>query len=191
MKKLILSGVFAIGAFLSTQAQNIHFGLKGGLNINKMTNMDYAKTQAGFHVGGFVNIGLTEEWAIQPELLYSGQGVKRDVPSPFADITLKTDYINIPVMVQYSIVPSFYLEAGPQVGILVGAKEKVGSNSKDVKSKLSGADFGLGFGCGYKFDCGFGVSGRYVFGLSNAITNDYINSTSKNSVAQIGVFYQF
>ncbi|RAJ83506.1 outer membrane protein with beta-barrel domain [Chitinophaga dinghuensis] len=191
MKKLILSGVLAIGAFLSTQAQSIHFGLKGGLNIDKMTNTDNAKTQAGFHVGGFVNIGLTKEWAIQPELLYSGQGVKKDNPSPFADVTLKTDYLNIPVMIQYSIVPSFYLEAGPQVGILVGAKQKIGSNSKDVKNQLSGADFGLGFGCGYKFDCGFGVSGRYMFGITNAVNSDYSNSTSKNSVAQVGVFYQF
>ncbi|MBV8253218.1 MAG: PorT family protein [Chitinophaga sp.] len=190
MKKLILSGVLAVGALLSAQAQNIKFGVKGGLNITKLTNTDNAKTKAGFNVGGFVNIGLNKEWAIQPEVLYSGQGVKVNNPSPIPDETFKADYISVPVMVQYSIAPSFYLEAGPQVSFLASAKDKIGSNTSDMKKYMAGADFGLGFGLGYKFDCGVGVSGRYMFGITDAFKSDY-STNSKNSVAQIGLFYAF
>ncbi|WP_143310299.1 porin family protein [Chitinophaga vietnamensis] len=194
MKKLILSGILVIGAMLAVKAQEINFGVKGGLNLAKLTNSDNAKTRASFNAGGFVNIGLNESWAIQPELMYSGQGVKykRNIAGLFTtESTLKTDYINIPVMVQYNIVPSFYVEAGPQVGFLAGAKVKSGNNSTDFKDYMRTADFSLGLGFGYKLDMGLGISGRYNFGLTNVYKTDKIDLNSKNSVAQIDLFYTF
>ncbi|WP_167016495.1 porin family protein [Chitinophaga sp. Cy-1792] len=195
MKKLILSGLLAIGTLLTAQAQNINFGIKGGLNVAKMTNYDN-KAIANFNAGGFVNVGLTKDWAIQPELIYSGQGA--DVNWNVAGITfmkgtLNTSYINIPVMVQYSIVPSFFVEAGPQIGFLLSAKIKNGSTKSDIKDRMTTADFGLGLGCGFKITDNFGVNARYVFGLSNVYNNNSIlvNAESKNSVAQFGLFYQF
>lgn len=193
MKKLILSGILAIGTVLAVKAQTVKFGVKGGLNLAKITNESSSKTRASFYAGGLVNIALDQNWAIQPELLYSGQGTK--MKSSYlgglitTESTLKTDYINIPVMVQYSIVPAFYLEAGPQLGILAGAKLKGGNVSVDVKDKMQSVDFGIGVGFGYKFDMGLGVSGRYNFGLTNLNESD--KQTNKNSVAQIGLFYMF
>ncbi|SEW35667.1 porin family protein [Chitinophaga arvensicola] len=193
MKKLILSGVLAIGTMLAVQAQTVKFGVKGGLNISKLTNTDDSKTLAGFNAGGLVNIGLNESWAIQPEVLYSTQGSKAKTFGAWgllpSEASLKLNYINVPVMVQYSIVPAFYLEAGPQVGFLTAAHLKYGSINKDVKDGMKSVDFGIGFGFGYKFDMGLGVSGRYNFGLTNVYDND--NQDSKNSVAQIGLFYTF
>ncbi|MFB6454597.1 porin family protein [Chitinophaga sp. Hz27] len=194
MKKLILSGLLALGSLLTAQAQNIHFGVKGGLNIAKMTNFDAYKTRASFNAGAFVNIGLGKDFSIQPELLYSSQGtkVKRGSwgPITFQDGSIKTDYINIPVMLQYSIVPSFYVEAGPQLGILVGAKS---TDTKNMKDYMTTADFGLGLGCGFRITDDFGINARYIFGLSNIYDNNsiFVNAETKNSVAQVGLFYQF
>ncbi|MBC9930225.1 porin family protein [Chitinophaga qingshengii] len=193
MKKLILSGILAIGTVLAVKAQTVKFGVKGGLNLAKLTNESSAKTRASFYAGGLVNIALDENWAIQPELLYSGQGTK--MKDSFlgglitTQSTVKLDYINIPLMVQYSIVPAFYLEAGPQLGILASAKAKAGKNTVDIKDNMKTVDFGIGVGFGYKFDMGLGVSGRYNFGLTNIYDNS--RYTSKNSVAQIGLFYMF
>lgn len=193
MKKFILSGVLAIGTMLTVQAQNVKFGVKGGLNISKLTNTDGSKTLAGFNAGGLVNFELDKSWAIQPEVLYSTQGTKFEHSAFWGLIsnsgTTKLNYVNIPVMVQYSIVPEFYLEAGPQLGILTAAKVKSGSVTLDVKDQMKSVDFGLGFGFGYKFDMGLGISGRYNFGLTNVYDSDKVDS--KNSVAQIGVFYTF
>lgn len=199
MKKFILSGVLAIGTMLAVQAQTVKFGVKGGLNLAKLTDMGAlpfgdAKTLASFNVGGLINIGLNNGWAIQPEVQYSGQGTKYDmkiIGGVHNRGTIKTDYINIPVMLQYSIVPSFYVEAGPQVGALLGAKWKTGSTSHDFKDNMQSADFGLGFGFGYKTDMGLGIGGRYNFGLSNVFKSDVIDQTSKNSGAQIDLFYIF
>ncbi|WP_142683216.1 porin family protein [Chitinophaga polysaccharea] len=191
MKKLILSGVLAIGTMLAVQAQNVKFGVKGGLNISKLTDTDGSKALAGFHAGGLVNIGLGKTWAIQPELVYSTQGTKaeRSVLWLTSSNTVKVNYINVPVMVQYSIVPEFYLEAGPQVGFLTAAKVKSGDVTVDIKDNMQSVDFGLGFGFGYKFDMGLGVSGRYNFGLTKVYDSDQVDS--KNSVAQVGVFFTF
>ncbi|SHL71253.1 Outer membrane protein beta-barrel domain-containing protein [Chitinophaga jiangningensis] len=195
MKKLILSGIIALGSFLTAQAQNVNFGVKGGLNLAKMTQYDNNKVRASFNAGVYANFAITKEWAFQPELLYSGQGTKLESGTilgiPLKDVTIATDYLNIPLMVQYSIAPSFFVEAGPQVGFLLAAKTKVGDNTnKDYKDIMTTADFGLGLGFGYKLDNGLGFSGRYNFGLTN-IYNDDVNIDSKNSVAQIGLFYSF
>lgn len=195
MKKLILSGIIALGSFLTAQAQHVNFGVKGGLNLAKMTQWDNNKVRASFNAGVFANIPFSKELAFQPELLYSGQGTKLESGTffgiPLKDVTIATDYLNIPLMLQYSIAPSFYVEAGPQVGFLLAAKTKAGSNTnKDYKDIMSTADFGLGVGFGFKLDNGLGLSGRYNFGLTN-VYNDDVNIDSKNSVAQIGLFYAF
>ncbi|MFB6454598.1 porin family protein [Chitinophaga sp. Hz27] len=190
MKKVILSGFLVAATFFGAKAQSIKFGVKAGLNLAKLTDMEAAKTKASFYGGGFVNIGLNKSWAIQPEVLYSGQGVKfsdKDVTE-----TINTGYISVPVMVQYHIVPSFYVEAGPQVSILASAKDKIsGEATEDLKKFMKGADFGAGIGCGFKITDHFGVNARYVFGLSDVFKGDNVDTNSKNSVAQVGLFYQF
>lgn len=172
---------------LTTLAQQVKFGVKGGLNISKLTNNDYAKSRAGIYLGGFARVGLTENWSIQPELVYSGQGYVADPPI-LDDYTVAINYINLPIMAQYHIIPEFYLEAGPQIGFRVAAKVKDDGNSYDVGDGYKGLDLGLGFGLGYDFDFGLGVGARYNFGLT-----DVSDAREKhaNSVAQFGVTYTF
>lgn len=190
MKKTIVTLLFACVAF-TVEAQKLSFGAKGGLNIAKLTDYDDSKTRTSIFAGGFVNIALDKSLSIQPELLYSGQGTKYDVDGGLFDIksTTKLGYINIPVMVQYRLVPEFYLEAGPQLGFLTSAKTKSGKVTVDTKDDYKSVDFGLGFGLGYQFPIGVGIGARYMFGLSNI--SDMDNVDHKNSVAQVGVFYTF
>lgn len=188
MKKTILTLLLASTAFI-VEAQQLSFGVKGGLNLARLTDIDHGKTRTSVFAGGFVNIGLDKSLSIQPELLYSGQGGKTDGYGIFSGSTTKLGYINIPVMVQYRLVPEFYLEAGPQLGFLGGAKVKSGKVTVDVKDDYKSVDFGLGFGLGYQFPVGVGIGARYMFGLSNVADVDNIDH--KNSVAQIGVFYTF
>lgn len=169
-------------------AQEVSFGAKGGLNIAKVTNTDNSKTRASIHVGAFAKIRLTEEWSVQPELVYSGQGYKWD-PPVIDDVNFAVNYINLPVMLQYHIIPEFHLEAGPQLGFRVAAKAKNDGDALDIKDETKGIDFGLGFGLGYTFDMGLGVGARYNFGLTNIWDSN--RDSGNNSVAQFGVYYIF
>jgi hypothetical protein len=190
MKKTIVAALIAASTTFSVavKAQTLSLGVKGGMNIAKLTDFDDSKVRASIHAGAFANIGLTKEWSIQPELLYSGQGNKYDILNQ--QLTTKLGYINIPVMVQYRIVDEFFLEAGPQLGFLAGAKTKSGKVTVDIKDEMKSVDFGLGFGLGYEFGMGLGVGARYMFGLSKVFDNNNDDDKSKNSVAQIGVFYK-
>ncbi|SFE05330.1 Outer membrane protein beta-barrel domain-containing protein [Chitinophaga sp. CF118] len=187
MKKSFLILVVAACATFTANAQKISFGVKGGLNIAKLTDYDNSKVRASIFAGGYANFAFNENLSVQPELLYSGQGNKYEVLN--TDFTNKLGYINIPVMVQYRIVPEFYLEAGPQLGFLASAKTKSGKVTVDIKDDCKTVDFGLGFGVGYQFSNGFGIGGRYMFGLTKVSEDE--NLKRKNSVAQIGVFYTF
>ena len=182
--------MIAASSAVTVHAQKVTFGVKGGLNLAKLTDQDDSKVRPSVYAGGFANIAFNESLSLQPELLYSGQGAKYTEKISNTDFVTKLGYINVPVMVQYRIVPEFILEAGPQVGFLTGAKVKSGKVTVDVKDQTKSVDFGLGFGVGYQFPIGLGVGARYMFGLTKVFEGDD-DAKSKNSVAQIGVFYTF
>lgn len=188
MKKSILTVLLALCAIAGVNAQTLTFGVKGGLNVAKLTNLDDSHTRASIYAGGFANFAVNDMFAIQPELLYSGQGFYyRDIMNN--KFTTKLGYINLPVMFQVHLVEEFFLEAGPQVGFLASSKVKAEKVTVDTKDDMTTADFGLGFGLGYQFPVGVGVTARYMFGL----TDVYKNATDahKNSVASIGLSYTF
>ncbi|RFM36610.1 porin family protein [Chitinophaga silvisoli] len=188
MKKSILAVLLVACAAVGAKAQTLTFGVKGGLNVAKLTNIDDSHTRASIYAGGFANFALNDMFAIQPELLYSGQGYYyRDAFDN--KYTTKLGYINIPVMFQVHLVEEFFLEAGPQVGFLASAKAKAGKVTVDIKDDMSTADFGVGFGLGYQFPIGVGVTARYMFGLTDAYKN--ATEAHKNSVASIGLTYTF
>lgn len=179
--------MLAACAAFTAKAQKLYFGIKGGLTISTLTQFDDSKVRPSIYAGGFANIAFNESISLQPELLYSGQGTKYEALNQ--TITYRLNYINIPVMFQYRIVPEFFLEAGPQLGLMVAAQTHTGKVSIDIADDSRAVDFGLGFGLGYQFPVGIGVSARYMFGLANVFQRSL--DDNKNAVAQVGLFYTF
>lgn len=184
MKKFFSTLIIAVCAIFAAQAQDIKFGVKGGLNVASMTDIDAGSKISG-HIGGFANFNF-KKWAIQPELLFSGQGAKYELPGDDGKYALS--YINIPVLFQYYFLPEFYAEAGPQMGFLLSAKAKAGDVSVDVKDGFKTVDIGSAIGVGYKFPIGVGVYARYNFGFTDLIDG---NADPRNSVFQLGASYTF
>jgi len=192
MKKILLglalvAGTFSFAQKTSTNTASsspVRFGLKAGLNISTVSNMD-ANSKAGFYGGAFANIPVAQDFSVQPEVLYSGMGAKSKYNS---SDKLNLDYIAVPVMFQYNALPNLYLEAGPQFGFLISAK---GRNNIDVKDNLKTFDFGLGLGAGYYFTQNIGVNVRYVAGLTDIAKNRIGGDSSKNGVFQVGLAYKF
>ena len=192
MKKIILT-VAAVFAFGFVNAQDVKFGVKGGLNLATVGgDVEGVDAKIGFNVGGFAEIKVSDKFAIQPELLYSVQGDKYSESFGGTTYTVKENlsYINLPVMVKYYVVDKFSLEAGPQVGFLISAKAKQGSESIDVKDGLNTVDFGANFGAGYDFTENVSVGVRYNLGLSN-IAKDSGDYKATNNVISLSVGYKF
>ena len=170
---------------LANAQSNVHWGLKGGVNISAVNisgGGDY-NSKAGFHAGGLAHIHLSKTWALQPELMYSTQGGKD------GSTKLNLDYINIPLQVQYMFNNGFRLQTGPQLGLLTNARIKTGDVKVDVKDGLTNADFSWTFGTSYLTKSGLGVDLRYNAGLTDI--DKATNVSYKNSVFQLGLFYQF
>jgi hypothetical protein len=110
--------------------------------------------------------------------MYSGQG------ATYSGDEIKLSYINVPVIGQYMFGEGFRIQTGPQFGFLVGAK----SGDNDVKDNFNGFDLSWSFGAGYITPSGFGVDARYNLGLTDISES---NTNVKNSVWQLGLFYQF
>jgi opacity protein-like surface antigen len=181
MKKIILSAV-AVLAFGFTNAQEVKFGAKVALNVATLTgDVEDASSLVGFQVGGFAEIKVSEKFAVQPELMYSTQGASSD------GIDSNLSYLNIPVMAKYYVAKSFSLEAGPQIGFLLSAKE----DGVDFKDFLSSTDFGFNFGAGYDFTEKLSAGLRYNLGLSNVIDAEDTDSTVKNGVFSVSLGYKF
>jgi hypothetical protein len=195
MKKIFIFCASMIFLAVGAKAQ-IGFGVKTGANFSNITNSNGGKGTSRSYGGIMVDYAISKKFALQGELVYSGQGCRYQIgeigPSS-VNQTLKLNYINIPVLAQYYIVPSFYVEAGPQIGFLVSAKQNFTIGSQDayvnVKDDFKSTDVSAAIGAGYIFKkINLGINARYTSGISNIAKN---SGEANNSVIQLGVFFKF
>ncbi|WP_291118199.1 porin family protein [Flavobacterium sp. UBA6135] len=218
MKKILLSAL-ALMAFGFSNAQEVSYGVKGGLNLSNLAgDIEDAKSLFGAHVGAFAEIKITDKFSVQPELLFSMQGAKQEYTyfesfdgfsiTETEKSTLKLGYLNLPVMAKYYVNDKFSLEAGPQIGFLLSAKvdyeytyretfdgvteTESESGSYDIKDEVKSIDLGFGFGAAYKFTENLSVGARYTLGLTS-IAKDFDGESAdiKNNVLQVSIGYKF
>ena len=189
MKKISLLTLLVTAGFV-VSAQNINFGLKGGLNLASLDNNqdNNVQNRIGFHGGIFANIPVSSQIAVQPEVVYSSQGAKYDVGNE--NLNLHLNYVNIPLMLQAMVGRGFYAQAGPQLGILTGVADKINDTEIGAVSidDFKKTDIALGVGLGYKGLSGFGIDARYNLGLTNI--NNAGSANIKNNVLQVGLMLQ-
>ncbi|WP_347216454.1 porin family protein [Chryseobacterium sp.] len=233
MKKLFIGLAFVGSLFMNAQEKTkssspITFGVKAGFNATTLSRSHDSytydeydsneKMKPGFNAGVFVNIPVAEKFSVQPELLFSQLGSKTEENYRYiingnahfrqdTEYTTNLNYLVLPIMVQYNILPQLYVEAGPEFGLLLGGKNKGDENTvirqgnstsidKSSFSKKINMDFynrfnfGIGIGAGYYFTQNFGVTARFTAGLTNVmdIDNDY---KVRNNAFQVGVAYKF
>ena len=187
MKKISLF-LCTLSLGLTIFAQNSSIGLKAGVNIANLDNSGVDMgSKVGFNGGLLAHVHLAPNLALQPEVVYSGQGAKYTVAG--VEHSLNLNYINIPLQLQYMFANGFRLQTGPQVGFLASVKDKESGNetnfftSEDFKT----VDFSWSAGLSYLGASGLGIDGRYNFGITNI--NNAGSNTIKNNVFQVGLFY--
>src|SRR5258705_6280752 len=184
MKSILFSVAFiAMALIVHAQRTDAYFGVKAGQSIaslNVEDGVDY-NARASAHVGVLAHIHLTSHFAVQPELFLSGQGGKD------GNEKLRLLYLTLPLLLQYMTGNGFRLYTGPQLGVLLSAKDKTGNVEVDFKDQLKSVDFSWVFGTGYQFPgSGFGIDARYNLGISNI---DDGSPVVQNRVFAVGLFY--
>jgi len=190
MKKFFAITLIFIGFAIGANAQNLTFGLKGGLNIATIANMnvDYQQSGGGridtesrlsFNVGAFAEYKFNRYFGISPEIVYSRQGVNLPCNIPIASNTyiskfaLRLNYINVPILAKIYPFKWLSVDFGPQIGFLTATKTVVrmemgGTTEETTNSKgFKGADFSLGMGLTFNLCKYIFMQGRYNLGLTD------------------------
>lgn len=184
MKKVVLSAMILLASIATSNAQNIDFGVKAGLNFANISgaNID-ADNKTGFHAGVILEISILKTFAVQPELLYSTQGAKN---SEGDDLSL--DYLSLPVLAKYYIVPGVLsIEGGPQFSFLMNDNISIFDVVTDADTDAASFDLGGAIGLGVKIPGGLFGQVRYVRGITTVAENPDVN----NNLFQASIGYRF
>ena len=193
MKKTILLVAVALIGF-NANAQSVDFGVKAGVNFASVSgdDTDDLNSRTGFHFGVIAGIPVSDNFSVQPELVYSQQGTEYSASEGY-DGKYKLDYLNIPIMAQFQVADGLHLEAGPQFGFLLSANEEYNSpgdsGEEDVSDFIKGTDISVGVGASYTMASGLGIGARYNLGVSEIFEEN--SGKNQNSVIQISVSYLF
>jgi Outer membrane protein beta-barrel domain len=169
------------------QAQDVAFGLKGGLNLANLNVKDPEgsyNSRTGYHAGVFLR-GKFSKIAVQPELLLFTQGteVKHTTLGDFKD---NFTYLSVPVMLKYYPVMGLNLQVGPQFGFLLDGERKyesiIGDGSTDIKDYYNSSDVSISVGGGWDFKFGLSLDCRYNVGVKD------LNNVSNGEEAKSKVF---
>ena len=207
--------VATLGAVAQNEVGQFTLQPKVGMNISKITGSNL-NSKVGLVAGFEAEYGVAKNFGVSVAALYSMQGAKRDlnlnVSGNSVDVKFNLDYINIPVLAQYYIVPGLAVKAGIQFGFNVRNKVKVGTtvagyNLKDDCSmdefldvaralgeqipsdaKFQKFDLSIPVGLSYEYE-DFVLDARYNIGTSKLVKSD--PDSSKNGVFQLTIGYKF
>lgn len=197
MKKyLLLLGMVALLLPTLTSAQlvkpNIDLGLKVGANFAQLRGDSWETGyKANFLAGVFTGVRF-KKFGVQVEGFFSqtkyrtvGKSFYRDYPGvKFKQPVDSTQsgnfgvgYINIPVLLQFKVLPMLWVQAGPQYSGIVSVSD-ADDLVQDSKALFKNNDFCGVVGLEAKLPVKLVIGARYVFGLSS------INNTSTSGAWQ-------
>lgn len=144
-------------------------GIKGGANITKIDGKNFKdEFKYGYTLGGFAVIKLSEKFQVQPEVLFNQFNSRSD--SNFNSIyarenlkDVKLNYLSIPILLNYSPVKFFTLQAGPQFGFLLNKNDNLLENGKNA---FNNGDLSMVGGVQLNI-ANFKIGGRYFVGLND------------------------
>jgi len=192
MKRVSLL-MLAFVALAITGTAQVKFGAKGGINLANMNSKTEGQKESndskvGLHIGGFVEIPVSEKFSVAPELNFDQWGAQTEDGG--STIKMNLNYINVPILAKVNIA-GFGIYAGPQVGFLMSAKVNQEDVDVDVKDQLKGTDFGAVFGAEYNLAYGIFLSARYNLGLTRINENSDDDNYAKNNAITFGVGIKF
>jgi len=174
----------------------VEFGLDGGLNLSTQSGLNQRKNLSSLNLGFYFDIKLNDspKWMIHTGVIVkSNMGASHLPVYPLSEPDLdnalaggaverKLSYFNVPVLIKYKLSDQFYVEAGPQLGLLYKAYDEFSNTilgeeltyRNEIRDYFHRLDAGLMAGFGYRLMKGngmnFGV--RYYYGLVDVVIDD-------------------
>ena len=192
MKKIFGALMIAvcIGMAMPAQAQ-IHFGVKGGLNLSKASfsnvSENFKKDNfTGFFIGPMAEFNIPiVGLGVDASLLFAQRGVKV-TPEGADEYTVKQNGLDIPVNLKYNIglgsLLGLYIAAGPD--FYFDFEKKSGIDKKK-------AEVGINVGAGVKLLNHLQVGANYNIPLGDTAKIENEVGSYKTKTWQVSVAYIF
>lgn len=170
---------------------------KIGANVANLSDADKAIVEVNFGFEG--EYMLTDNLSFAAGVIVSNQGAKYDSSSA-GSYTADLDYANVPVVLNYYVLPGLAIKAGVQPGFRVKAKAKTDGASVDLDEmygiiskatgeevKINKFDLSIPVGISYEYK-NIVLDVRYNWGLVK-IAN--VGDAFYNRVLSINLGYKF
>ncbi|MBC7777065.1 MAG: PorT family protein [Phycisphaerae bacterium] len=200
----------ALAAIFFIPQSQAQVAIKAGVNFASISESasleEYESlknnTVAGFQAGVSFDLGLSDMFTIQPELLFIQKGGKStyilNEDNKFVS-RLYYNYVEVPVLAKLKFYKEdgggFYLLGGPFVGLAVSGKSRntttvlgvdntdeneFNFDNDDEAERQRRTDWGVSFGGGVKFGHMF-VDARYNLGINNLLDDDSNNQNDNKA----------
>lgn len=170
---------------------------KVGLNIATLSDAD--KTIGDLNFGIEAELMVTDYFSLSAGAIVSNQGGKYN-DDTYVSYTVDLDYVNVPVMANFYILPGLSLKAGVQPSYRMKAKVKTDGATYDMDqfyALLSGTgieedfkvkkfDLSIPVGISYEYQ-NVVLEARYNWGVTKIMDND----SFYNRVFQLTLGYKF
>lgn len=185
MRRALLALLALCLVIVAEAPGQVTLGLKAGFNVSDLDVQNTAgeavdwKSKAAFTGGAYLQLGLGDVFAVQPEILYSPKGAKQDLTD--GALSLDLTYLDVPLLIMARIPAGDspiwpILFAGPVISFEMDCKLKSPSVSLDCDagdtpaSRTDATDYGVTFGLGFEFFFGSvrsQLDARYTLGLND------------------------
>ena len=185
MKRLmILTAILTMAVVVKAQHEEGDFMVqpKVGLNIATLSDADKAITD--LHFGIEAEYMVTDNFSLGLGAILSNQGAKYDYYELNANgedsrnkYTVDLDYVHVPILASYYVLPGLAVKAGVQPGFKMRAKAKIDDRTVDLDElykvssyvldediKVSKFDLSIPVGISYEYK-NIVVDARYNWGL--------------------------
>lgn len=171
----------------------LEFGLEGGFNWSQLDGFENERMLRSFNLGFYFDIRVQNSFSLYTGVLVkSSMGMDKLTEADINMLSTKLfenegdysqvlNYFLLPVLAKYKFKNYFYVEAGPQFGLLNDAYLEFNYNLNDTKARLqtknrdmmNRIDAGVSGGLGYTFLKGAGVTLgiKYYYGFIDVVKN--------------------
>jgi hypothetical protein len=182
---------------------NIDLGIKVGANLAKLNGANWDNGyKASYLAGAFIGIRYNK-LGVQAEAYFSQsnysvtgtgfydafKGFYNNAADSAKQGSFKVNYLNIPVLLEYKLIPLLWLQAGLQYSGVVSVTD-ADNLVKDAKGLFkSGSTSGV-IGLELKLPLHIDLGARYIIGLSS-VNNTDVSGAWQQKTIQVHLGYTF
>jgi hypothetical protein len=186
-------------------SDKLEFGVDGGLNLSNQSGLSQSNMLSSFNLGFYFDFKLKQSpWMVHTGVIVKSNVGAADLPvyslnntdldNAFTggSIERKLSYFHVPVLMKYSFTNHFFLEAGPQLGLLYKAYDEFANTVQgddltyrnEIRDGFHCLDAGITTGIGYRLMGGNGMNlgVRYYYGLVDVVIDDTGSSVENRSL---------